>query len=140
MKQCFWYQPGQSLDRLQSDFPNLEVIYTSVDGNVGIHGLVTQPLESMLKQAKVGSSPRVGEVAAIGPPLMMRVVSEMSRPFGVKRVASLKSVMIDATGMCGACMVPIQQDEKLVRKHACVDGPEFDAHIIDWVKLLPRFK
>ena len=140
VKQCFWHQPGQRLDRLQSDFPNLEVIYTSDDGSFGIHGLVTQPLQSMLKQAKAGSGPRVGEVVAIGPPLMMRAVSELTRPFGVKTVASLNSVMIDATGMCGACMVPIQQEEKLIRKHACVDGPEFDAHIIDWDKLLPRFK
>ena len=50
------------------------------------------------------------------------------------------SVMIDATGMCGACMVPIHKEDKLLRKHACVDGPEFDAHSIDWEKLLPRFK
>ena len=84
------------------------MIYTSDDGSFGIHGLVTQPLESMLKQANAGSGPRVGEVVAIGPPLRMRAVSELTRPFGVKTVASLNSVMIDATSMCGACMVPIQ--------------------------------
>ena len=94
----------------------------------------------MHKQAKAGSGPRVGEVVAIGPPLIMRAVSELTRPFGVKTVACINSVMIDATGMCGACMESIQHEEKLIRKHACVDGPEFDTHIIDWGKLLPRFK
>ncbi len=54
-------------------------------------------------------------------------------------VASLNSIMVDATGMCGACMVPVNEDGKLVRKHACIDGPEIDAHSIDWDKFLPRF-
>ncbi len=139
LTQAFWHEPGQRLDRLQSDFPNLEVIYTSDDGSFGLHGLVTQPLETMLKQANT-LGPGIGEVIAIGPPLMMRAVSELTRPFGVKTIASLNSVMIDATGMCGACMVPIHKEDQLLRKHACVDGPEFDAHSIDWEKLLPRFK
>jgi len=47
---------------------------------------------------------------------------------------------VDATGMCGACMVPVMEGDKLVRKHACIDGPELDAHAIDWDKFLPRFK
>ena len=139
LNQAFWHEPGQRLDRLQSDFPNLEVIYTSDDGSFGLHGLVTQPLETMLKQANT-LGPGIGEVIAIGPPLMMRAVSELTRPYGVKTIASLNSVMIDATGMCGACMVPIHKEDQLLRKHACVDGPEFDAHSIDWEKLLPRFK
>ncbi|MDR2451548.1 MAG: hypothetical protein LBE85_07230, partial [Candidatus Accumulibacter sp.] len=54
-------------------------------------------------------------------------------------VASLNSIMVDATGMCGACMVPVTENGKLVRKHACVDGPEIDGHVIDWDKFLPRF-
>ena len=139
LNQAFWHEPGQRLDRLQSDFPNLEVIYTSDDGSLGLHGLVTQPLETMLKQANT-LGPGIGEVIAIGPPLMMRAVSESTRPYGVKTIASINSVMIDATGMCGACMVPIHKEDQLLRKHACVDGPEFDAHSIDWEKLLPRFK
>ena len=84
------------------------MIYTSDDGSFGLHGLVTQPLETMLKQANT-LGPGIGEVIAIGPPLMMRAVSELTRPYGVKTIASLNSVMIDATGMCGACMVPIQK-------------------------------
>jgi len=70
---------------------------------------------------------------------MMRAVSDLTKPFGVKTVASLNSIMVDATGMCGACMVPVTINRKMVRKHACVDGPELDSHIIDWDKFLPRF-
>ena len=79
------------------------MIYTSDDGSFGLHGLITQPLETMLKQANT-LGPGIGEVIAIGPPLMMRAVSELTRPYGVKTIASLNSVMIDATGMCGACI------------------------------------
>ena len=81
----------------------------------------------------------IAEVVTIGPPLMMRAVSDLTKPYGVKTVASLNSIMVDATGMCGACMVPVNIDGKMVRKHACVDGPEIDSHIIDWDKFLPRF-
>jgi glutamate synthase (NADPH/NADH) small chain len=70
---------------------------------------------------------------------MMRAVSELTRPYGIRTIASLNSIMVDATGMCGACMVPVMLDGKLVRKHACIDGPEIDAHIIDWDRFLPRF-
>jgi glutamate synthase (NADPH/NADH) small chain len=88
---------------------------------------------------KAGTGRTVGEVVTIGPPLMMRAVSDLTRPYGVKTVASLNSIMVDATGMCGACMVPVTIDGKMVRKHACIDGPELDSHIIDWDKFLPRF-
>ena len=81
----------------------------------------------------------IAEVVTIGPPLMMRAVSDLTKPYGVKTVASLNSIMVDATGMCGACMVPVNLDGKMVRKHACVDGPEINGHIIDWDKFLPRF-
>ena len=70
---------------------------------------------------------------------MMRAVADLSRRYGVHTVASLNSIMVDATGMCGACMVPVVIDGKNIRKHACIDGPEIDAHIIDWDKFLPRF-
>jgi glutamate synthase (NADPH/NADH) small chain len=71
--------------------------------------------------------------------MMMRAVSDLTKPYGVPCVASLNSIMVDATGMCGACMVPVTVDGKLVRLHACIDGPEIDAHAIDWEKYLPRF-
>lgn len=70
---------------------------------------------------------------------MMRAVSELTRRYGVHTVASLNSIMVDATGMCGACMVPVTIEGRTVRKHACIDGPEIDAHIIDWERFLPRF-
>ena len=102
-------------------------------------GFVSAPLEELLKQNKAGKGRKIAEVVAIGPPLMMRAVSEMTKSYEVPTVVSLNSIMVDATGMCGACMVPVTIDGKMVRKHACIDGPELDAHIIDWDKFLPRF-
>ena len=66
-------------------------------------------------------------------------ISDLTKPYGVTTVASLNSIMVDATGLCGACMAPVTIDGKLVRKHPCIDGPEIDAHMIDWAKFLPRF-
>jgi glutamate synthase (NADPH/NADH) small chain len=76
----------------------------------------------MLKDKCRSKCRKITEVVTIGPPLMMRAVSDMTMPYGVKTVASLNSIMVDATGICGAC----------------VDGPELDSHIIDWDKFLPR--
>ncbi len=136
----FWVGKDERVEKLKAEYGDqLDVIYTSNDGSFGIKGFVTVPLLTMLEAAKAGTGIKVAEVVTIGPPLMMRAVSEMTRPFGVKTVASLNSIMVDATGMCGACMVPVVLDGKLVRKHACIDGPEIDAHIIDWDKFLPRF-
>jgi glutamate synthase (NADPH/NADH) small chain len=136
----FWTGKGERVDRLQQEFPGrLEVIYATNDGTFGVKGFVTTPLEELLKQNKAGKGRKIAEVIAIGPPLMMRAVSELTKPYGVPTVASLNSIMVDATGMCGACMVPVTIDGKMVRKHACIDGPELDAHIIDWDKYLPRF-
>jgi glutamate synthase (NADPH/NADH) small chain len=104
-----------------------------------VKGFVTVPLKDLLEQNKAGKGRKIAEVIAIGPPLMMRAVSELTKPYGVATVVSLNSIMVDATGMCGACMVPVVIDGKMVRKHACIDGPELDAHIIDWDKFLPRF-
>jgi glutamate synthase (NADPH/NADH) small chain len=131
----FWTEENGRVDKLRAEFPDrLEVIYTSNDGSFGLKGFVTGPLEEMLKAGR-----EIAEVVTIGPPLMMRATCDLTRPYGVKTVASLNSIMVDATGMCGACMVPVNIGGKLVRKHACVDGPEIDGHIIDWDKFLPRF-
>ena len=136
----FWDEEDARIGLLQRQYPNLlEVIYTSNDGSFGSKDFVTGPLQVMLENMKDGSGCNLGEIVTIGPPLMMRAVSDLSKPFSVKTVASLNSIMVDATGMCGACMVPVVIDGKMVRKHACVDGPELDAHIIDWDKFLPRF-
>ena len=125
---------------LQAEFGDrLDVIYTSNDGSFGIKGFVSGPLEEMLKNGRKNKGREIAEIVTIGPPLMMRAISDLTKPYGVKTVASLNSIMVDATGMCGACMVPVTIDGKMVRKHACVDGPEIDSHIIDWDKFLPRF-
>jgi glutamate synthase (NADPH/NADH) small chain len=137
----FWDQPDGRVGKLQAEYPELlDVIYTTNDGSFGIKGFVTGPLQEMLDDMKNNSGRVIGEVVTIGPPMMMRAVSDLTKSYGVKTVASLNSIMVDATGMCGACMVPVNIDGKMVRKHACIDGPELDAHIIDWDKFLPRFQ
>ena len=136
----FWVKEGERVAALKTEFgEQFDVIYTSNDGSFGVRGFVTTPLEAMLKDNVTAKGRKIAEVVTIGPPLMMRAVSDLTRPFGVKTVASLNSIMVDATGMCGACMVPVTIAGKMVRKHACVDGPELDSHIIDWDKFLPRF-
>ena len=136
----FWDASDERIGRLKAEFGDrLDVIYATNDGSVGVQGFVTAPLKELLDRAQAGIGRSVAEVVTIGPPMMMRSVADLTRPYQVLCVASLNSIMVDATGMCGACMVPVTVDGKLVRKHACIDGPEIDAHSIDWDKFLPRF-
>ncbi len=138
----FWDAPEERIGALQAEFgKRLDVIYATNDGSFGVQGFVTAPLEDMLQAERNGRGKRrrIAEVVTIGPPLMMRSVSDLTKPYGVPTVASLNSIMVDATGMCGACMVPVTEGDRLVRKHACIDGPEIDGHAIDWDKFLPRF-
>lgn len=136
----FWTGEQERVGRLQAEYGDqLDVIYTSNDGTFGVKGFVTGPLQEMLENGATSKGRRIAEVVTIGPPMMMRAVSDLTRPYGVRTVASLNSIMVDATGMCGACMVPVTIDGRMVRKHACIDGPEIEAHIIDWDKFLPRF-
>ncbi len=136
----FWTGEGERVTELKATYGDLlDVIYATNDGSLGYKGFVTGPLEEMLEANKAGKGRPIGEIVTIGPPFMMRAVSDLSKPYGVKCVASLNSIMVDATGMCGACMVPVEIEGKPVRKHACIDGPELDSHIIDWDKFLPRF-
>ena len=129
----FWTGENERMGKLKAEFGDLlDVIYATNDGTFGVKGFVTGPLEEMLKNGKQNKGREIAEVVTIGPALMMRAVSDLTKPYGVKTVASL-------TGMCGACMVPVTIDGKMVRKHACIDGPEIDAHLIDWDKFLPRF-
>lgn len=92
------------------------------DGSYGHKGFVTD----MLK--KVAEEMKVDRIWAIGPMPMMRAVAETTRPFGIKTIVSLNPIMVDGTGMCGACRVSVGG----VTKFACVDGPEFDAHLVDF--------
>ncbi|MCG2804673.1 sulfide/dihydroorotate dehydrogenase-like FAD/NAD-binding protein [Propionicimonas sp.] len=136
----FWDGEAERVGAIKAEFGDqLEVIYATNDGSFGIHGFVTTPLTDMLEANKAGEGRKIAEVVTIGPPLMMRAVADLTRGYDVHTVASLNSIMVDATGMCGACMVPVNEAGKLVRKHACIDGPEIDGHAIDWDKFLPRF-
>jgi glutamate synthase (NADPH) small chain len=82
------------------------VIYATNDGTFCVKGFVTGPLEELLKENADGKGHKIAEVIAIGPPLMMRAASDLMKPYGVPTVASLNAIMVDATGMCGACMCP----------------------------------
>ncbi|MFD0981394.1 sulfide/dihydroorotate dehydrogenase-like FAD/NAD-binding protein [Tropicimonas aquimaris] len=136
----FWTGEEERMGQLKARFGDkLDVIYTSNDGTFGIKGFVTTPLEEMLKAGSITNGRKIAEVISVGPPMMMRAVSDLTQPYSVPTVVSLNSIMVDATGMCGACMVPVIEDGKQIRRHACIDGPEFDAHTVEWDKFLPRF-
>ena len=99
------------------------------DGSYGRHGLVTQPLQEMLESGET-----FDEVLAIGPVPMMKFVCKTTEPFGVHTSVSLNPIMVDGTGMCGGCRVTVGGETKF----ACVDGPEFDGHKVDFAELMSR--
>ncbi|MDR2169665.1 MAG: sulfide/dihydroorotate dehydrogenase-like FAD/NAD-binding protein [Planctomycetaceae bacterium] len=112
-------------------------IITTDDGSAGRKGLVTEPLRELLEGGASGDGKnKIGCAYMIGPAIMMKFCSQVVAPFGVKSVASLNSIMIDGTGMCGGCRVKVGKETKFT----CVDGPEFDASQIDWDILLSRQK
>ncbi len=104
------------------------LILMTDDGSSGRQGVVTVPLKELC-EAKA-----VDEVITIGPPIMMKFCALTTKPYGVKTVASLNTIMIDGTGMCGGCRVTVGGETKFV----CVDGPEFDAHLVDWDLMMKR--
>ncbi|MFC1713581.1 sulfide/dihydroorotate dehydrogenase-like FAD/NAD-binding protein [Candidatus Poribacteria bacterium] len=106
-----------------------ELIVCTDDGSYGRKGFVSEPLKDMLE---AGEKP--DEVIAIGPLMMMRAVAEVTRPFDVHTLVSLNPIMIDGTGMCGGCRVTVGGEVKFT----CVDGPEFDAHQVDFKELFMR--
>lgn len=99
------------------------------DGSYGEHGFVTVKLQQLLE-----SGIHYDEVLAIGPIPMMKFVSKTTEPFGVKTVVSLNPIMVDGTGMCGGCRVTVGGEVKF----ACVDGPDFDGHKVDYDELMSR--
>lgn len=99
------------------------------DGSYGTKGLVTDKLKEIINSGKI-----VNYILAIGPVPMMRAVGETSRPAGIKTMVSLNPVMVDGTGMCGGCRVVVDGKSAF----ACVDGPEFDAHLVDFGILISR--
>ena len=106
-----------------------ELIICTDDGSVGMKGFVTDGLKQALHQHA-----DVDQVIAIGPPIMMRACTEVTRLQKVKTVVSLNPIMVDGTGMCGGCRVSIGGKMKF----ACVDGPDFDAHLVDFDELMKR--
>lgn len=105
-----------------------ELIITTDDGSYGRKGLVTEPLKELLV------SRNIDIVFAAGPLPMMKAVADVTKPHGVKTIASLDPIMIDGTGMCGGCRVTIGGKTMFT----CVDGPDFDAHLVDWEELRMR--
>ena len=106
-----------------------ELLISTDDGSYGHKGLVTELLRNRLETDK-----DVFEVVAVGPVPMMAAVAETTRPFGVKTTVSLNPIMVDGIGMCGACRVTVGGKTKF----ACVDGPEFDGHEVDFPELRRR--
>ena len=99
------------------------------DGSYGEHGFVTVKLQQLLESGR-----QYDEVLAIGPIPMMKFVSKTTEPFGVKTIVSLNPIMVDGTGMCGGCRVTVGGETKF----ACVDGPDFDGHQVDYAELMSR--
>jgi len=107
-----------------------QLIVTTDDGSFGRKALVTEPLKELLEAGNVN------RVIAIGPSIMMKFCALTTKPFGVKTIVSLNPIMVDGTGMCGCCRVSVAGETKF----ACVDGPDFDAHDVDWDLLMARQK
>jgi ferredoxin--NADP+ reductase len=108
-----------------------ELIMCTDDGTYGRKALVTEPLKEVMEQNR-----GVNLVVAIGPTIMMKFCAKTTEPFGVKTVVSLNPIMVDGTGMCGCCRVEVGGETKF----ACVDGPDFDGHQVDWNLLMSRQK
>ena len=106
-----------------------ELIITTDDGSYGEKGLVTQALQGLIDAGR-----KIDQIITIGPAIMMKFVAETSRPYNIPTIASLNSIMVDGTGMCGGCRVTVSGKNKFV----CVDGPEFDAHQVEWLEMMLR--
>jgi NAD(P)H-flavin reductase len=108
-----------------------EFIICTDDGSAGVKGLVTEGIRMTMDKHS-----DIDELVAIGPPIMMQACAETTRPRGIKTTVSLNPVMVDGTGMCGGCRVKVGEQMKF----ACVDGPEFDGHQVDFGDLMNRLR
>lgn len=106
-----------------------KLIIMSDDGSVGEKGLVTDALEKLIK-----SGEKYDEVIAIGPLVMMKFVSKLTKEYNIKTIVSMNPIMIDGTGMCGGCRLTVGGEVKF----ACVDGPDFDGHLVDFDEAIER--
>jgi len=122
-----------SLLLLEKDLQSVsdELLVSTDDGTKGFKGFTADVLKSLLEKGR-----RIDLVMAAGPVPMMRAVAEVTRPFKVRTVVSLNPIMVDGTGMCGGCRVTVGGETKF----ACVDGPEFDAHQVDFRELSNRLR
>jgi len=108
-----------------------EVIVCTDDGSLGVKGTVAEGIK-----LAIAKHPDIDECVAIGPPIMMKGCAEATRPYGIRTMVSLNPLMVDGTGMCGGCRVKIGDEIKF----ACVDGPDFDGHKVDFDDLMARLK
>jgi ferredoxin--NADP+ reductase len=108
-----------------------QLIITTDDGSLGRRGVVTEPLREMLEGGE-----KIDRVIAIGPAIMMKFCAQTTQPFNVKTIVSLNPIMVDGIGMCGVCRVSVGG----VTRFACIDGPDFDGHQVDWDLLIARQK
>jgi len=106
-----------------------EVYITTDDGSYGRKGFVTEVLADFLKEGR-----KIDRVFSVGPVPMMKATANVTKPYGVKTIVSLNPIMVDGTGMCGACRVEVGGKTKF----ACIDGPEFDAHEVNFDLLMKR--
>jgi len=106
-----------------------EVIITTDDGSYGIKGLVTDAIQKLIDEGR-----KLDMVIAIGPPVMMKFVSLLTKKYNIPTQVSLNTIMIDGTGMCGGCRVTVGKESKFV----CVDGPEFDGHLVNFDEMIQR--
>jgi ferredoxin--NADP+ reductase len=106
-----------------------ELYVSTDDGSKGFKGFTSEVLKDLLTQGR-----KFDFIFAVGPAVMMRAVAEVTRPYRIKTVASLNPLMVDGTGMCGGCRVLVGGETKFT----CVDGPEFDAHSVDFAELIAR--
>ncbi|MCK5261016.1 MAG: sulfide/dihydroorotate dehydrogenase-like FAD/NAD-binding protein [Thermoplasmatales archaeon] len=122
---------NESLLMLEKEIKSFsdELYIATDDGSKGQKGFVSDVLQQLIDEKR-----EIGMVMAIGPVIMMKVVSDLTRKYGIKTLVSLNPIMVDGTGMCGGCRVSVGGETKF----ACVDGPEFDGHLVDFDNLMLR--
>ena len=125
-----WFNSSVQLIILEKEMQEFsdELIVMTDDGSYGKKGLVTQGMEEVIQREKVDIS------VVIGPAIMMKFASLTTKKYNIKTYASLNTIMVDGTGMCGACRVTVGGKTRFV----CIDGPEFDAHEVDFDEMIQR--
>jgi ferredoxin--NADP+ reductase len=108
-----------------------ELYITTDDGSLGYKGFVSDILRNILESKR-----KIDRIWAIGPTIMMKVISDITKPYGIPTIVSLNPIMVDGTGMCGGCRVTVGEKTMFT----CVDGPEFDGHLVNFDELLLRLK